>query len=78
MERDYEKVKSQRSQGKSAEENDLHRGFWAKNGGENVKLRGATLDIGRKMGVGVLERCLNVGKNVKSLGKVTKNRCPAR
>ena len=48
--------------------------FWAKNEGEKVKLRGATLNIGRKTQVGVLEKCLEVGKFVKSLGKVMKKR----
>ena len=39
-----------------------------------MKFRGATVDIGLKMRVGVLEKCLNVGKFVKSLGKVVKKR----
>ena len=39
-----------------------------------MKFRGGTLVFGAKIRGGVLEKCLKVGKSVKSLGKVTKKR----
>jgi len=47
--------------------------FWRKNAGENLEAGGATLVFRVKMGVGVLEKCLKVGKLTKIYMKLTKS-----
>jgi len=53
-------------------------GFWAKNGGKNLKVGEVTADIGLKMSLGGLGKCLKVVKLTKIGAKLTKSGSVAR